>query len=245
MTPIPEITTAPGGEPVIRARGLMRHYRRGSETVRAVDGIDLEVHAGEMVSILGPSGSGKTTLVNLVSCLDAPTGGQLWVGGRNVTGLREDELVGVRRGFLGFVFQKFHLLPTLTVAENVELPLVFLRRPVNRDETMAVLRQVGLEDRAVHRPRELSGGQMQRVAVARALVTRPKVLIADEPTGNLDKANGEAIFDLLYQLVHGQGLTVVLTTHNLALGYGADRVLTLEDGRVVREEPGRRGRAAA
>jgi len=223
----------------------MRHYRRGSETVRAVDGIDLEVHAGEMVSILGPSGSGKTTLVNLVSCLDAPTGGQLWVGGRNVTGLREDELVGVRRGFLGFVFQKFHLLPTLTVAENVELPLVFLRRPVNRDETMAVLRQVGLEDRAVHRPRELSGGQMQRVAVARALVTRPKVLIADEPTGNLDKANGEAIFDLLYQLVHGQGLTVVLTTHNLALGYGADRVLTLEDGRVVREEPGRRGRAAA
>jgi putative ABC transport system ATP-binding protein len=236
---------AQADQPVIRARGLGRYYHRGSETVKAVDGVDLEIRSGEMVSILGPSGSGKTTLVNLISCLDAPTGGDLWVGGRNVTGLREDELVEVRRGLLGFVFQKFHLLPTLTVAENVELPLLFLRRPTRRDETMAVLGQVGLDDRAGHRPRELSGGQMQRVAIARALVTQPRVLIADEPTGNLDKANGEAIFALLYGLVRGQGLTVVLTTHNLALGYGADRVLTLEDGHIVRRELGRQGRAAA
>jgi len=236
--------TPDASDPVIRARALTRYYRRGSETVKAVDGIDLDIHPGEMVSILGPSGSGKTTLVNLISCLDAPTSGELVVGGRRVTGMKEDELVGVRRGLLGFVFQKFHLLPTLTVAENVELPLLFLRRPVDRDATAEVLRQVGLENRAAHLPKELSGGQMQRVAIARALMARPRVLIADEPTGNLDKANGEAVFDLLYGLAHAQGLTVVITTHNLALGYRADRVLTLEDGHIVRTEAGRRQAAA-
>ena len=226
--------------PILQARGLQRHYVRGSETVKALDGVDLDIHPGEMVSILGPSGSGKTTLVNLLSCLDVPTGGTLTLAGKPVGDLSEDRLAEVRRGTLGFIFQKFHLIPTLTVAENVELPLMFPNRPVDRAATLAVLRQVGLEDRAGHLPKELSGGQMQRVAIARALIVRPRILVADEPTGNLDKANGEAIFGLFRKLCAEQGLTLIITTHNLALGYQADRVITLEDGRILKEEAGRR-----
>lgn len=233
------------GEVIIQARGLKRHYRRGSETVKALDGVDLDIRAGEMVSILGPSGSGKTTLVNLLSCLDVPTEGTLTLAGKPVAGLSEDRLAAVRRGVLGFIFQKFHLIPTLTVAENTELPLMFLRKPVDRDGTRAVLRQVGLEGRADHLPKELSGGEMQRVAIARALIANPRVLIADEPTGNLDKANGDAIFHLFRKLCAERGLTLLITTHNLALGYQADRVITLEDGKILREESGRREPAVA
>jgi ABC-type lipoprotein export system ATPase subunit len=221
---------------IIRGRGLKRHYHRGSETVKALDGVDIDIHAGEMVSIVGPSGSGKTTLVNLLSCLDVPTAGELSLEGKQITGLAEDQLAGVRRGMLGFIFQKFHLIPTLTVAENVELPLMFLNRPADRNATVAVLASVSLANRSDHLPKELSGGEMQRVAVARALITNPKVMIADEPTGNLDKATGEAIFSLLYKLVNDQRLTVIITTHNLALAYQADRIVTLEDGRIVKEE---------
>ena len=220
---------------VIRARGLKRHFQRGVETVKALDGVDLELKAGELVSVLGPSGSGKTTLINLLACLDAPTEGELIVAGKSVAGLNEEELVDVRRGTMGFVFQKFHLLPTLNVAENVELPLVFLNKPIDRAHTMEVLKQVGLENRATHLPKELSGGQMQRVAVARALIVNPKVLIADEPTGNLDKATGESIFELFQHLAREKGITVLLSTHNLALGMRADRVITLEDGKIVSE----------
>lgn len=226
--------------PVIQARGLKRYYRRGIETVKALDGIDLDIAPGEMVSILGPSGSGKTTLVNLISCLDAPTEGTLVVADKPAANLSEDRLADIRRGVLGFIFQKFHLIPTLTVAENVELPLMFLKRPVDRSATQAVLQQVGLEGRAGHLPKELSGGEMQRVAIARALIARPRILIADEPTGNLDKANGDAIFGLFRKLSKEQGLTVIITTHNLALGYEADRVLTLEDGKLLKEEKGTR-----
>lgn len=229
---------ANGNSIVISARGLKRHYRRGVETVKALDGVDLDIREREMVSVLGPSGSGKTTLINLLSCLDAPTEGTLSIAGQSVAGLSEDRLVDVRRGNLGFIFQKFHLLPTLTVAENVELPLVFLRRPIDRAATTEVLKRVGLEGRAGHLPKELSGGQMQRVAIARALIAKPKVLIADEPTGNLDKANGEQIFALFRSLVANDGLTVIVTTHNLALGYLSDRVITLEDGKVMKEETG-------
>jgi ABC-type lipoprotein export system ATPase subunit len=223
---------------IIRGRGLKRYYQRGIETVKALDGVDIDIHTGEMVAVLGPSGSGKTTLVNLLSCLDAPTTGELSLDGKPVAGLGEDKLASVRRGVLGFIFQKFHLIPTLTVAENVELPLMFLNRPADRKATLAVLTSVGLASRSDHLPKELSGGEMQRVAVARALITHPKVLIADEPTGNLDKHTGEAIFALLHNLVRDQGLTVILTTHNLALGYQADRIMTLEDGRIVKEEKG-------
>ena len=225
--------------PLIEARGLTRHYLRGSETVKALDGVDLDIREGEMVSILGPSGSGKTTLINLLSCLDVPTSGTLTIASKPVARLSEDRLADVRRGTLGFIFQKFHLIPTLSVAENVELPLMFLRRPVDPEATRSALRQVGLESRERHLPKELSGGEMQRVAIARALIARPKILIADEPTGNLDKANGDSIFRLFRKLSRENGLTILITTHNLALGYEADRVITLEDGRILREEPGR------
>jgi len=227
------------GDVIIQARGLKRYYQRGSETVKALDGVDMDVREREMVSVLGPSGSGKTTLINLLSCLDAPTGGTLSVAGKEVTGLSEDALGDVRRGILGFVFQKFYLLPTLTVAENVELPLLFCQRRVDREATVEVLRRVGLEDRASHLPRELSGGQMQRVAIARALIVTPRVLIADEPTGNLDSGNGHAVFALFRSLVADHSLTVIVTTHNLPLGYLSDRVLTLQDGKIVKEETGK------
>jgi len=218
---------------LITGRNLHRHYRRGSETVRALDGVDIDVRAGESVCVLGPSGSGKTTLINLLSALDAPTSGELTIGGRRVDGLSEHELVSVRRGLLGYVFQQFHLIPTLTVAENVALPLLFLGRKADGAEVGRVLDAVGLADRAGHLPKELSGGQMQRVAIGRALVVRPRVLIADEPTGNLDRHTGEAIFDLFQKTVREDGVALVLTTHNLALAARCDRTLTLADGKIV------------
>jgi len=218
---------------VIEARGLKRYYRRGSETVKALDGVDLSIRAGEIVSILGPSGSGKTTLINLLSCLDAPTAGDLRVLGKSVAGLPEEKLVEVRRGVIGFVFQQFALLPTLTVTENVELPLTFLERRIDPRRTLAILQTVGLQNRADHLPHELSGGQMQRVTIARALIADPKILVADEPTGNLDTKTGRGIVDLFQRLAHDQGLAILLTTHNPAFGYEADRIVTLSDGRIV------------
>jgi len=220
---------------IIAAHELKRYYQRGVETVKALDGVDVSIGTGEMVSILGPSGSGKTTLINLLSCLDAPTAGSLVVAGKSVAGLSEDDLVEVRRGMLGFVFQQFHLLPTLTVTENIELPLTFLGRPIDRKRSNEILAAVGLADRADHLPKELSGGQMQRVAIARALMIEPKILVADEPTGNLDKAAGRSIFELFKRLAKEKGLAIIVTTHNTAFGYEADRVITLEDGKIVTE----------
>lgn len=217
----------------ISGRNLARHYLRGSEMVRALDGVDVEVRAGESVCILGPSGSGKTTLVHLLSALDAPTSGTLMLGGRRVDGLSEHELVGVRRGLLGYVFQQFHLIPTLTVEENVALPLLFLGRKAEPGELARVIDAVGLSDRARHLPKELSGGQMQRVAIGRALIVRPRILVADEPTGNLDRQTGEAIFDLFQKAVREDGVALVLTTHNLSLAARCDRTLTLVDGKIV------------
>lgn len=221
---------------VIEAHGLKRYYHRGSETVKALDGVDVSIRKGEIVAILGPSGSGKTTLINILSCLDAPNEGTLTIDGRSVAGLSEDELVEVRRGTLGFVFQNFSLLPTLTVTENVELPLTFLGLQPDPQRTKEILAAVGLSDRATHLPRELSGGQMQRVAIARALIVSPKILVADEPTGNLDKGTGESIIALFKRLAAQQGLAILLTTHNTTFGHEADRMITLEDGRIVSEE---------
>ena len=230
---------------IIEAHGLKRYYRRGSEIVKALDGVDISIRRGEIVSILGPSGSGKTTLINLLSCLDAPTEGTLLIAGKSVAGLSEEELVEVRRGVLGFVFQQFSLMPTLTVSENVELPLMFLNRRADPQKTSEILAAVGLSDRANHLPRELSGGQMQRVAIARALIAEPQILVADEPTGNLDKATGESIIDLFKILAAGKGLAILLTTHNAVFGHEADRAITLEDGRIVKEEDLRREPAHA
>ena len=221
---------------VVEGKGLKRYYQRGSETVKAVDGVDIAIRTGEMVSVLGPSGSGKTTLVHLLSCLDVPTGGSLSVEGAVVDGFSEDQLAAVRRKAMGFVFQKFYLLPTLTVAENVELPLLFLRETADRAATMEVLNQVGLEERSKHLPNELSGGQMQRAAIARGLIINPRLLIADEPTGNLDSENSRSIFELFQRLVRDKGISILITTHNLSLGYLADRIITLKDGKVVKEE---------
>ncbi len=222
------------GDVIIAGRGLCRYYQRGSETVRALDGVDIDIRAGESVCVVGPSGSGKTTLINLLSALDAPTAGTLVIDGRRVDGLPEHELVNIRRGTLGYVFQKFHLIPTLTVAENVAMPLLFLGKKTDPAGLAHVLAAVGLADRASHLPKELSGGQMQRVSIGRALITNPRVLIADEPTGNLDRQTGETIFDLFLQAVREKGVALVLTTHNLALAARCDRMVTLEDGRIKR-----------
>lgn len=223
-------------ETIIEAHNLKRFYQRGIETVKALNGVDISIKKGEMVSVLGPSGSGKTTLINLLSCLEAPSDGTLKVNGKEVAGLSEENLVEVRRGVLGFVFQQFHLLPTLTVIENVELPLLFLGKKPDPKHTKEILEMVGLGDRGLHLPKELSGGQMQRVAIARALIIEPQILVADEPTGNLDKKNSEAIFELFRKLCREKGLTILITTHNLHLGYQADRIFTLEDGKVVNIE---------
>lgn len=221
-------------EILISGRNLRRHYQRGSETVKALDGVDIDIRAGESVCILGPSGSGKTTLVNLLSALDAPTAGELTIGGRRVDGLSERELVNARRGLLGYVFQQFHLIPTLTVAENVALPLLFLGREVEPAVVQRVLEAVGLADRARHLPKELSGGQMQRVAIGRALIVRPRVLVADEPTGNLDANQARRVLSLLREL-HRLGTTVVVATHSEELPeeYPAP-ALRLEGGRLLR-----------
>jgi len=219
-------------QPIITGRGLCRHYRRGSEVVRALDGVDIEIRPSEAVCILGPSGSGKTTLINLLSALDSPTDGELFIDGRAVHGLTENELVAVRRGVIGYVFQQFHLIPTLTVSDNILLPALFLGQTIGKSDLGRVLDDVGLLDRANHYPSELSGGQMQRVAIGRALIVKPRVLIADEPTGNLDRQTGRTVFDLFMKSVRNDGIALVLTTHNLELSRLCDRVITLQDGKI-------------
>ena len=194
------------------------------------------MHSAESICILGPSGSGKTTLINLLSALDVPSAGTLSINNQRVDSLSEAQLVKICRHTIGYVFQKFHLIPTLTVAENIALPLLFLKQPINKEWVEEVLTAVGLADRARHLPRELSGGQMQRVAIGRALIIRPRVLIADEPTGNLDRTTSQKIFDLFVSAVRQQNVALILTTHNLALASGCDRTLHLEDGKIVRSE---------
>ncbi len=215
---------------VLGALALTKVYARGREQVRALDGVTFELRKGEFVAITGPSGAGKSTLLNLVGCMDAPTSGKLELLGQPVQNLSDRERTRLRRLEIGFVFQHFGLLPTLTVAENVALPGLFARRPAGpwADEVLA---KVGLEHRRNHRPQELSGGEMQRVAIARALINRPALLLADEPTGNLDSKTGEAIIALFAQL-NREGLTILVATHNPALAGAAGRQLQLRDGRL-------------
>jgi putative ABC transport system ATP-binding protein len=226
-------------EPLIQVRDLRRHYRVGGEVVRALDGVTFAIARGEWVAIVGQSGSGKSTLMNLIGCLDTPSSGVYRLNGSDVEGLDDDRLADLRNREIGFVFQTFQLLPRATALHNVELPLVYrgLPRRERRARAEAALQAVGLSNRMHHQPNELSGGQRQRVAVARALVGEPSLLLADEPTGNLDSATGEEIVRLFGEL-HARGHTILLVTHEPRLAARCPRAIRLSDGRVVGDGPG-------
>jgi putative ABC transport system ATP-binding protein len=217
---------------IVRAEGLTKVFTLPAEEIVAVNDVDLEIGRGDFVTLMGPSGSGKTTLLDLLGCLESATSGRLTVLGQDVSNASEDELVSLRRARIGFVFQEFLLLPELTAVENVQLPATFARNPISREEATELLEHVGLGGRVNHLPKELSGGERQRVAVARALAMSNDLLLADEPTGNLDTKNSRDVFDLFRKL-NEEGLTIVATTHDEKLGATADRSIYLEDGRIV------------
>lgn len=220
---------------MIRLEGISRTYHLGGQDVHALVDIDEEIQTGEHVAVMGPSGSGKSTLLNMLGCLDRPTSGSYFLNDRDVAQLSDAELTQIRRNEIGFVFQFFHLVPRLTAAENVGLPMVFAGVPRSeRNRRVAeALERVDVSDRATHRPNELSGGERQRVALARATIMRPKLLLADEPTGNLDTASGKVVLELLDEL-NQEGLTLVVVTHNPTVARHADRILVLVDGRLTR-----------
>ncbi len=218
--------------PAIAVRDLAKNYRRGSEVVHALRGVSFEVPAGEFAAVTGPSGSGKSTLLHLVGALDRPSAGSVFVHGEEIGARPERELRGLRGGRIGFVFQQFYLLPGLTVEENIRLPLLFSRAPLAAGRLGEILESVGLAHRGRHLPAQLSGGEMQRVAVGRALVGSPEIILADEPTANLDSENGRAVFGLLRGLA-ARGITVVIVTHNAELASQTDRVIRLRDGALV------------
>jgi putative ABC transport system ATP-binding protein len=219
--------------PLVELRDVAKVYPRGSVSVRALAGMTLHVHRGEFVAIMGPSGSGKSTLLSILGCLDRPTNGEYWLAGEAVSALDDVALSRIRNRRIGFVFQSFHLIPELSVQENVETPLLYGGVPEAewRGRASACLERVGIAHRAAHRPAELSGGEAQRAAIARALVMEPHVLLADEPTGNLDTATGDEIAALLRDL-HAEGRTILLVTHNDALAERAQRIVRLRDGRI-------------
>jgi putative ABC transport system ATP-binding protein len=218
---------------LIRIRDLAREYHMGEERILALQGVTLDIRRNEYVAIMGPSGSGKSTMMNLLGCLDTPTGGEYWLNSQEVSRLSDDQLARVRNREIGFVFQTFNLLPRATALHNVELPLVYAgaRGRERRERAAAALARVGLEHRMEHRPNELSGGQRQRVAIARALVNNPSILLADEPTGNLDSVTSEEIMRVFGDL-HAAGQTVIMVTHEPDIAAHAERVVVLRDGRV-------------
>jgi putative ABC transport system ATP-binding protein len=222
---------------VIRIENLTRFYTIGEETVRALNGINLSIQKNEYVALMGPSGSGKSTLMNIIGCLDTPTSGEYFLNGPNVAQLSDSELAAIRNKEIGFVFQTFNLLPRLTALQNVALPLVYAGIPESDrlKKAKEVLEQVGLGDRIKHRPNELSGGQRQRVAVARALVNHPSIILADEPTGNLDTKTSEEIMQLL-DIIHQAGNTIVLVTHEEDIALRAKRVVRMRDGTIESDQ---------
>ena len=224
---------------LIKLEDIRRYYTVGTEVVHALNGVSFEVTKGEWVAIIGQSGSGKSTLMNVLGCLDTPTAGRYWLNGKDVSHMSDNELADIRNREIGFVFQTFQLLPRETALGNVELPLIYrgLRAKERRERARAALDQVGLSNRITHRPNELSGGQRQRVAIARALVTDPSLLLADEPTGNLDSATGQEIIGLFEQL-HRAGHTICLVTHEPTLAARCPRAIRLSDGLIVNDGPG-------
>lgn len=232
--------------PFIRCRRLTKTYRKGRTTVTPLEALDLDVPRGEFLALMGPSGSGKTTLLNLIAGIDQPSGGELHVDGRDLARLSRGQLSSWRARHCGYVFQLYHLVPILSAFENVELPLLLdsrLSRAQRHEKVRVALELVGLSDRASHRPAELSGGQEQRVAIARAIVADPGLLVADEPTGDLDRESGDQILDLLRELSRQHGKTIVMVTHDARAAAAADRILHLEKGRLI--ESGRTDSAPA
>jgi len=228
-TPLPDV--------IILTHKLTREYDMGSELVRALRGVSVQIRQNEYVAVMGPSGSGKSTLMNLVGCLDTPTSGEYWLNGQKVSDLADDELARIRNKEIGFVFQTFNLLPRADALHNVELPLIYagISAHQRRERAAQALQRVGLGDRMDHRPNELSGGQRQRVAIARALVNEPSILLADEPTGNLDSTTSTEIMGVFAEL-HRQGQTVVMVTHEHDIAANAARVITLHDGLVATDQ---------
>ncbi len=222
---------------VVDLHSIRKIYGHGDAEVRALDGIDMTVDRGEFVAVMGTSGSGKSTCMNIVGCLDAPTSGRQRFCGVDVAGLGRDDLALLRRHYIGFVFQGFNLLPRTTALENVELPLVYQRMPwaQRRERAREALARVGLSGRENHTPAELSGGQQQRVAIARALAAQPRLLLADEPTGNLDSARTHAVMELLVELGRERNLTIIMVTHEDETASYADRIVEFRDGRIIRD----------
>jgi putative ABC transport system ATP-binding protein len=222
---------------VIALQGIQRLYRMGDETIYALRGVDLSIERNEYVALMGPSGSGKSTLMNLIGCLDSPSAGSYWLNGQDVAGLSDNQLAQIRNKEIGFVFQTFNLLPRLSALDNVALPLIYagVSEAQRRERALEVLNQVGLGDRVSHKPNELSGGQRQRVAVARALVNRPSLILADEPTGNLDSKTSIEIMEL-FATIHALGNTIVLVTHEEDIARHAHRMVRLKDGVVESDQ---------
>ncbi|MGZ8194417.1 MAG: ABC transporter ATP-binding protein [Methylosarcina sp.] len=219
---------------MIRLENIHRYFQVGDQTVHALNDIHLTITQGEYASVMGPSGSGKSTLLNIIALLDQPSSGRYLLNDRPVTQLSDDQLAKVRREHIGFVFQFFHLIPRLSAAENIEMPMILagIRAPERTQRVRKSLREVNLEDRAHHRPDQLSGGQLQRVAIARAMIMKPEILLADEPTGNLDSQSGMEIIELLESL-NRQGVTLIIITHDQKLGDRAQRQIRIIDGRIV------------
>ena len=231
---------------MIRLEGITKVYKMGENEVRALDGVDLHIKPHEFVSIIGPSGSGKSTLMNMIGCLDVPTSGRYWIEGVEGSKMTDNQLADLRNKKLGFIFQQYNLLPKLSAVENVELPLIYrgIGAAKRREMAEAALERVGLKDKMHHKPTELSGGQQQRVSIARALSSKPSLILADEPTGALDSKSGIEIMQMLHDL-HEEGNTIVIITHDLGIAKQAERIVSIHDGKITSDIDNRENRASA